>query len=288
MEAPRSAGPGSLNGRLKSQNMGMIDAIQKFEKDFIEAGKLAAKLRDKAISSKKSSSGVIDIDIITSSDLEVQEFLLKKLASSELKNCELIAEEDTPSKKLFAKHSDLVLTIDPIDGTKTYATGGKYYSVIITLHDKKNPIYTFDYFPELNWGLKIVNESFEILGQPPTISPIIIEPKTITFSNLRGEGDPGKVIPDISQSLIKEGYKFKPSKEITQEIDSRMLFLLGITDGYFTKEDGSATDCLTILHFAQANNYKIFRNIDISKPAKSDSGGSGEYKGYYLVLREKN
>lgn len=267
--------------------MEMIDAIQKFEKDFIEAGKLAIKLRKNAVVSNKFASGIEDIDIVTSADLAVQEFLLKKLANSELKNCELVAEENTPSKKLFSKHSDIVLTIDPIDGTKSYATGGKFYSVIVTLHDKKNPIYTFDYFPELNWGIKIVNDKCEIFGRAPKTPSNVREPKVIAFSNLKGKSDPKIVISEIYKSLVAQGYKFKLAKEISQELDSRMLFILGITDGYFTKQDGSAEDCLTMLHFALANNYKIFQHLDLSRTVKSVGGGSDEYAGYYLVLREK-
>lgn len=265
--------------------MEMIEVIQKFEDDFIEAGKLAVKLRKDAVVSNKFTSGIEDIDIVTSADLAVQEFLLKKLAGSELKNCELVAEEKTPSTILFATHSDLVLTIDPIDGTKLYATGGKFYSVIITLHDKKRPIYTFDYFPELNWGIKIVDKVCEIFGETPKIPLIAVPPKSIAFSNLKGNSDPRIVIPDICKSLSEQGYQFKLSKEISAQIDSRMLFILGITDGYFTKQDGSAVDCLTILHFALANNYKIFQDLDLGRTIKSSSGGSDEYEGYYLVLR---
>jgi len=267
--------------------MEIIDVIQKFEKYFIEAGKLATKLRKDAVVSDKFSSGIKGIDIVTSADLAVQEFLLKKLAKSELKDCELVAEENTPSKKLFSKHSDIVLTTDPIDGTKSYATGGKFYSVIVTLHDKKRPIYTFDYFPELNWGIKIVNDFCEIFGQMPKASSAVSVPKTIAFSNLKGKSNPKIVIPEIYKSLVAQGYKFKLAKEISQELDSRMLFILGMTDGYFAKQDGSAEDCLTMLHFGLANSCKIFQHLDLSRTVKGVEGGSEEYAGYYLVLREK-
>ena len=75
----------------KIKHMKEIDLIQHFEPIFIEAAELAAKLKKDAVSNKKLSSGNIEVDIVTSADLAVQEFVLQKLVKSDLKNCELIA-----------------------------------------------------------------------------------------------------------------------------------------------------------------------------------------------------
>ena len=64
-----------------------IEIIQQFEDVFIEAGKLAVKLRNDAVVKQKHNTGINDIDIVTSSDLAVQEFVLQKLVKSELKHC---------------------------------------------------------------------------------------------------------------------------------------------------------------------------------------------------------
>lgn len=265
--------------------MNEIDLIQTFEKDFIEAGKLAVKLRKDAIVKDKFNSGIKDIDIVTSSDLAVQEFILKKLGSSELKNCEIVAEENTPSKSLFAKSSNLVVTVDPIDGTMAYATGGKFYSVIVTLHDKKRPIYTFDYFPEINWGVKIVNDKIEYIGEQFNTSKMTIPPKTIAYASLEGKNHPKEAIPELYEELISKGYVFRTKKNLGYNLGATISFLLGLADGFYY-EDGSAVDCLAGLHFALANNYTIYRAMDIAKPKPSSfTGGSEEYKGYYLALR---
>ena len=55
-----------------------IEIIQQFENTFIEAGKMAVKLRNDAVIEQKHNSGIKDIDIVTSSDLAVQEFVFGK------------------------------------------------------------------------------------------------------------------------------------------------------------------------------------------------------------------
>jgi fructose-1,6-bisphosphatase/inositol monophosphatase family enzyme len=266
--------------------MNELELIQTFEDKFIEAGQLAKKLRANIKVHDKFHSGIKDIDIVTSADLEVQEFILKTLANSDLKNCEIIAEEDTPSKKLFAKKTDLVITVDPIDGTKAYATGKKYYSVIVTIHDRNRPLYTFDYFPEINWGIKIVNDNIHYIGKKPDTSKMIVPSKTIAYAGFEGKYHPKKSIPKLYEELSSRGYAFKTKSEIGYNTGATMSLLLGIVDGFYY-EDGSAVDCLVGLHFGLANGYKIYRTMDITEPKPSDfAGGSSEYKGYYLVLRK--
>jgi len=264
-----------------------LEIIQQFEKDFIEAGKMAVRLRSQAIISNKYSSGIKDIDIVTTSDLAVQETVLEKLAKSELKNCLLVGEEKTPGKRLFADHSDLVLTIDPIDGTMAYATGGKYYSIIITIHDRKRPIYTFDYFPEINWGIKIVNDKIEFIGQRPDLSNITIPSKTIAYPAFKGKAHPKIALGKLYEKLVKDGYSFKTKDDLGHGLGATLSFVLGLTDGFFY-EDGSAVDCLVGMHYGLAKGYTIFNTMDITEPKPSDfSGGTEEYKGYYLILKQE-
>jgi len=70
-----------------------IEVIQQFENVFIEAGKLAVKLRNDAAVEQKHNSGIKDINIVASADLDVQEFVLGKLLVSNLKRFEVVAEE---------------------------------------------------------------------------------------------------------------------------------------------------------------------------------------------------
>jgi len=260
-----------------------IKIIQQFEDVFIEAGKLAVKLRNDAVVKQKHNTGIKDIDIVTSSDLAVQEFVLQKLVKSELKHYEIVAEEDTPGKNLFAKSSDYVITIDPIDGTNLYISGKKMYSIIITIHNKKRPIYTFCYFPEVKWGVKIVYDRYQFFGNKPEIIHNTVLPKTVVYSFY----NPIDCISGQSAKLLKKGYVFRNKKEITDDAGSTALFLLGIVDGYF-EENGSAVDCLVGLHYALARGFKVYQNIDLTKTVPSIiSGGNDEYRGNYLVIRNK-
>lgn len=262
-----------------------LDLIQKLEPTFIKAGELAVSLRSEAKSYSKFKSGIEDIDIVTSSDLTVQEFILQALAETELKNCEIVAEEDTPSKDLFAKESKYVITIDPIDGTKLYATGKNNYTGIVTLHNKVRPLYTFDYYPELKWGIKIVNDEYEFMGSAPKID-VAKQPKTITYSAY-GATDPKVKIPELHKELTARGYEFKSKKDVWTGLGATGQLLLGIVGGLYV-EDGSAVDCLAGLHFAMANKFKIYNQLDTTKPYPSDkTGGGDEYKGWYLVINER-
>jgi len=265
--------------------MQILNEIQKFERDFVEAGKLACQLREKATSNQKYNTGFSEVDIVTSADLEVQEFILPRLLKSDLKNCELIGEEDTPSAKKFAKKSKYVLTLDPIDGTKLYAEGKKMYSVVVTIHDKTKPIYTFCYYPAINWGIKIVKDKLEYIGKKPKFKLNSKNPqKSITYWDRPGKLGPEKTDPEVYQKLIDQGYNFIKSDEICVKSGIKALFLFGLTGGTFI-ENGSAVDSLTEYHFALANKFKIYGKLDLSKPAPSPRGNYFCYKGYYFAVR---
>lgn len=260
-----------------------LDLIQTFEDIFIEAGKLAMELRDKAEASNKFNSGASEVDIVTTSDLAVQDFILSKLAKSPLNKLELVAEEDTPSIHLFADHADLVLTLDPIDGTSNYASGKKTYSVVVSIHNKTRPIYTFDYWPEIDWGVKIVNDNHELIGKIPNFD-IKKFPRTIAYNSYFGF-NPKKQIPDVYEKLTNEGYKFIDKKKINTDFGGTAMFILGINDGYCSM-NGSPVDCMVAMHYGLANGYKIYRDLDLShlSPSKH-AGGIGHYEGYYVVAR---
>jgi len=263
-----------------------LDLIQQFEPLFIEAAKMAMKMRKTAKVENKSNTGITEIDIVTDADLAVQEFVLKKLAESDLRNCELVAEEKTAAISLFSKKSDIVLTLDPIDGTANYAKGGQLYSIIASLHDKKNPLYTFDYFPEINWGLKIVGDKVSEIGTKPDLSNVVVPQKTIGYFHSSDPKGPNGWIPELYRKYTEEGYAFKNKHEWTKGYGAVFLFLLGKIDGCLVR-NGSAVDCLTALHLGLAKGYKIYRDIDITRPQPRENAlDSAEYKGYYLVAKE--
>jgi fructose-1,6-bisphosphatase/inositol monophosphatase family enzyme len=269
----------------KRTNNEMLNLIQSLEPIFIGAGKLASRLRDKIEIKTKYGTGIKELDIVTSSDLAVQEFVLQEMIKTDLTKCELVAEEDTPNRDKFAKSSDLVVTLDPIDGTHNYATGKKLYSVIVTLHDKKIPIYTFAYYPEVDWGFRISENKVEFFGNKPDCEIIIPNPqKVIGYTNYKGSTDPEKTIPDLFEKLTSEGYTFRQKENIGRIFGPVLFFITGVTGGIFI-ENPSAVDGLVCLHYGLAKGYKIFNHMDITAPKPNELGGSNEYKGYYVVLK---
>jgi fructose-1,6-bisphosphatase/inositol monophosphatase family enzyme len=106
---------------------------------------------------------------VTGADLQVQEFILSRLAETPLVECELFAEEATPSVYKFKGTNGLVFLIDPIDGTAKYVSGGKFFSVIISMHNKKDLLYTYYRFPLLGWTKRIVKNKAEDIGNVPKI-----------------------------------------------------------------------------------------------------------------------
>lgn len=260
-----------------------LELVQTFEDTFIEAGKLAMELRDKAEASNKFNSGASEVDIVTTSDLAVQDFILNKLAKSPLNQLELVAEENTPSIHLFADHADLVLTLDPIDGTSNYASGKKMYSVIVSIHDKTRPLYTFDYWPEIDWGIKIVNDKYKFIGTSPNFG-IDQLPRAIVY-NAFNQFDPRKDLPELYNKLTAAGYEFIEKKQISNDVGGTALLLSGLTDGYCASNI-APVDCMVALHYGLAKGYKIYRDLDLShlSPSKH-AGGIGHYEGYYVVAR---
>lgn len=257
----------------------LIKTLQKLEPKFIEAGKLALKLQKGIKPLKKSNTGNIFADIVTKADYEVQEFLLKELEKSELKHCRILAEEETPTTKKFNPNGKIFLSVDPIDGTQRYARHLPFFSVIIGLQDGKGLLYTFKYFPSLNWIHRIIKDTYRVKGQKPKITPLLNTEKTIGFKS----GNPANDIPDLSKKLARQGYIFGHQYDIAKDTGLATLFLAGKIPGLYI-ERPNVYDAFVGLHFAQAKNYKIFtsKNFSISKIKRDQYGDY--YPGWYLAL----
>ena len=124
--------------------MNLTEILKSLEPVFIEGSQLALKMQKGVSHHSKTNTGDSLTDIVTDADLAVQEFLLEKISKTDLKNCRLLAEEDTPSVNKFNPNGEYYLAIDPIDATAVYSKGGQYFSTIITLHNGKDILYMFD------------------------------------------------------------------------------------------------------------------------------------------------
>ncbi|MEK7658259.1 MAG: inositol monophosphatase family protein [Patescibacteria group bacterium] len=259
-----------------------INILISLEPVFKRAGELAVKMRKTASSKNKFNTGVAGIDIVTEADTAVQEFILSEMAKTKLVDCELIAEEDTPSVLKFKGTNGLVLALDPIDGTIFYANNKRFFCIIVCLHDGKSLLYSFYHYPVVNWSRRIAENKVEDFGDLPKVNTKIGLDLSRTIAHTFGE--PEKTMPEIYLKLIKEGYEFHNTlTEITDESGSAALFFLNQVAGYYTGNPGSY-DGLGILYYGQVKKYQIYSDIDISKAV---DGAHGKYcPGWYVVLRK--
>ena len=261
-----------------------LDILTSCEPIFEQAAQLALDLRGKVPIHNKSETGVEGVDIVTGADLQVQEFILSKLAETPLAECELFAEEETPSVSKFRGTNGLVLLIDPIDGTAKYVSGGKFFSVIISMHNKKDLLYTYYRFPLLGWTKRIVKDKAEDIGSAPLlqIKPGVDAMSTIAYLEYI---KPETLPPFVDGALKAKGFSLHQRKEIAYG-DGNMISLMFLDKiAGVAIQNPIAYDCLGSLHYARATGkFEIYSTVDLSKPMKGPFGIY--YPGLYLVWRK--
>lgn len=247
---------------------------------FRKAGELALSMRKTASSSNKHNTGIAGIDIITEADTAVQEMILLEMAKTKLIECQLVAEEDTPSVLKFKGTNGLVLTLDPIDGTIIYASTGRFFSTIVSLHNKKDILYTFYNYPVVNWSRRITNDKITDFGEFPKIKT----KEGLNLEKIIATSKPQtKIDPEIYKKIIGEGYEFRKFLEITDEAGAFTLFFSGTVAGYYM-ETPNPYDGLVALHYGRAKGFKIYGDVDFSDFEIGDHGP--HYSGWYLVFKK--
>ena len=257
-----------------------LDILTSCEPIFEQAAQLALDLRGKVPIHNKSATGVEGVDIVTGADLQVQEFILSRLAETQLAECELFAEEATPSVSKFKGTNGLVLLIDPIDGTAKYVSGGKFFSVIISMHNKKDLLYTYYRFPLLGWTKRIVKDKAEDIGSVPEIQikPGVDAMGMIAYLEYI---KPDRLPPEVEDALKIRGLSLHQRKEIVDEGNMISLMFLEKIAGVAI-QNPVAYDCLGSLHYARATGrFEIYSTVDLSKPPKGPFGVY--YPGLYVV-----
>lgn len=115
------------------------------------AGTIARRLRQFNIALSGKSSGSASTDALTMADLTLQELLVAALRDTDpiFQHCRIEAEETTGDLARFAQVSDLVISLDPIDGTKQYRDKtGNGYAVMLHLRNAADVLYSLVYIPE--------------------------------------------------------------------------------------------------------------------------------------------
>lgn len=115
------------------------------------AGALARSLRKFDITLEGKSSGSANTDALTLADLTIQKLLVGAMrdAAPVLRTCRIEAEEETGDLGVFASEGPLVISLDPIDGTKQFRDrSGDGYAVMLHLRDRASVHYSLVYLPE--------------------------------------------------------------------------------------------------------------------------------------------
>ncbi|HET6326112.1 MAG TPA: inositol monophosphatase family protein [Planctomycetaceae bacterium] len=115
------------------------------------SGALARSLRGHNIALAGKHSGSANTDALTLADLSIQELIVAALRDADpmLRTCRIEAEETTGDLLRFASAGELVLAIDPIDGTKQYRDRtGNGYAVMLHLRNRETVLYSLVFVPE--------------------------------------------------------------------------------------------------------------------------------------------
>jgi 3'(2'), 5'-bisphosphate nucleotidase len=114
-------------------------------------GALAKSLRGHNIALSGKHTGSANTDALTLADLTLQELIVAALRDADplLRRCRIEAEESTGDLSRFARDGELVLAIDPIDGTKQYRDRtGNGYAVMLHLRNRQTVLYSLVSVPE--------------------------------------------------------------------------------------------------------------------------------------------
>lgn len=265
---------------MEKPTINLIETLTKLEPAFMQAGNLAVKMQGTAKHHNKTSTGWNVADIVTEADLAVQEFLLGELVKTDLVNCRLLGEEDTPLASKFTGKNGFYLGIDPIDGTANYARGGKFFSIIVSAHDGKNLLYTFKHLPALGFTIKIVGNTFSTIGTQPKFETSLAGKNKI----VHWKENPEKTIPDIYKTLRSKGYDFVSCADSLDDTSTQSMFVCKEIGGYYA-ENPNVYDGLVALHAALATNRDIYTcSLNFSNIQKRKTGLY--YPGNYLVLND--
>jgi 3'(2'), 5'-bisphosphate nucleotidase len=115
------------------------------------SGALARSMRKHNIAISGKHSGSANTDALTLADLSIQELIVGALRDRDplFHECRVEAEETTGDLARFARDGELVLAIDPVDGTKQYRDHtGNGYAVMLHLRNPDTVLYSLVFVPE--------------------------------------------------------------------------------------------------------------------------------------------
>lgn len=161
------------------------------------AGAVATELRKHNVAVEGKESGNANTDALTLADLSLQTMLITAIrdCGSAATACRIEAEEDTGPLDAFNQDADLVIALDPIDGTRQYrdhtANG---WSVMLHVRTATDVVYSLVYLPAAGqhgqW-LEATPDYLKVCDDDPTrtAEDVIAAAEPITEANRKsGKG----------------------------------------------------------------------------------------------------
>lgn len=204
----------------------------------------------------KTQTGDWNADVVTEADYWVQRRLLEVFAATPLVGCQVVAEESSPELEAlcspFAGESEYQLFLDPIDGTRRFLEGLPYFATIVSLRHRHRPLYTFCYYPKLNWWVRLLGEQgWEFSASVPLALPV--EPHQVVFTTGRPETDYADW-----KDLLPADWTWANGSSL-HPCGSKLLYLSGSVAGYACSKP-NLYDGLMIYHYARVRGHRIHEN----------------------------
>lgn len=257
----------------------------RIEPVLLEAGVVAWEMQARAQSLRGKDTGNAAADALTNADLAVQELILEAVLKTPLKAAKSACEEDTALVAQLAGEEELWLGIDPINNTKEYQRGGKFWNLIFQIHGPEMPLYTFTYYPVLDWGHILYGNVHVVRGVAPRLDQVGGIERAIVYAI----ADPPASAPELHSRYAAQGYRFSHKDEVHPDykgLGSPTLLLLGLAGGYYSERprlcDGFVGQALALAH---PEEFELVTVGDLS-PASAVMEPLGlKVPGSYLVLR---
>ena len=230
----------------------MEELLLDLEGSILEIANHGAEFQGRVESLLKSEAGSLAADVVTQADYWVQSELLQCFAATPLLGCQLVAEESSPELAplmgRFATQSEFQLLIDPIDGTRRFLEGLPYFSTIVSLRHQQRCLYTFCYYPKLNWWIRMMGEeSWETSGRIPLSLPS--SPRSVVYTAGLPEADFSDWQEQLGDWRWVKGDALHPC-------GSKLLYLSGSVAGYASSKP-NLYDGLMIYHYARVRRQSL-------------------------------
>lgn len=226
----------------------IVEKLLELEPGIRRIADRGAEFQGKVPALTKSETGSLAADVVTEADLWVQKQLLHLLLDSGLSHFSLIAEESDPELLSgFHSQSPVKIYLDPIDGTKRFVEGTPYFSTIVSVRNGQDQIYSYTYYPRLNWWLRLMGEDcFEMSAAVPLELPV--RERTVVYTSGSAEKDFGEWHAQLPEWDWKKGDALHPC-------GSKLLYLSGRVAGYACANP-NVYDGLMIYHYARVRRHE--------------------------------